>query len=104
MAKQNPTSQGAERRTGPEPQRRIIVQYPTLRKVSIDAYLNIGQAMDRLGAARFPAEWGVGEVWKAHPFRQDPRTKDFVRYQLTRKDGRFCIRTLDLEACFQRQH
>jgi hypothetical protein len=96
VPEQESTLQGAEELTDPKPQSRTFVRYPTLRKPTPSGFLNVDRAIDTLGATRFPSEWGIGDVWKALPFRQDPASKRFIRYKLVLRNTGGQVATDDL--------
>jgi hypothetical protein len=49
--------------------------------------MHIDEALDRLGAHRFPAEWGQSPVWENHPFRYEEAAKRFCSYRARRNDA-----------------
>jgi hypothetical protein len=83
--------------TGPEPCR-YVVRFPTLRKAPQPGFLNMDTVLDRLGATRFPSQWGRGDAWKHHPFAYDRASRSFVQYELVLNDGRYRLAKYALKA------
>jgi len=67
---------------------RIRLRFPGLKDQRPPiGFMHIDEALDRLGAHRFPAEWGQSPVWENHPFRYEEAAKRFCSYRAGRNNA-----------------
>ena len=76
-------------------EKRMHLRFTTLaRKAVPTGYIHIDKAMDEIGLAMFPNEWGLGSAFSALPFRYDKVSKKFRRHTwLSRGPSKVAITT-----------
>jgi hypothetical protein len=84
-----------------------ILKFPSLKKKAKlpHQYMYVDAALNALGTARFPDEWGKGKAWLEHPFlytgkkriRRVSHKKDRVQYKLNNSYSYSQLPTDELE-------
>jgi len=79
-----PVSQDGEA----SPQNRVKLQFAGLKdRRSPSGFMHVDEALDRVGAHRFPVEWGRSAVWKEHPFRYEEEKGRFRTYRARQNEA-----------------
>lgn len=81
------------------PTQSSLLKFPVDKKHNPTGYINIGQAIDRLGRHRLGDAWGTPPAFAELPFFKGSKG-EFVRYTLTKDATRYVLKSHPLETLF----